>query len=251
MRVKSNILCKFVIGLLLLVVSHGHAQNVAINGSGTAPNGDAILDLSNNTDGGFLLPVMTTNAGITTPTNSLLYYNSTLNCLEDYYSGCSCWQPAFCPCTVAPSTPAAPSGPTPICKNSAYTYSVTAVSNASTYTWQLLGGGGGYFVSNNSTTVTGPSTAQTAEWTANGTYTVEVLASNACGSSVYSAAFVVTVSSSTPPTPSTPGGSSPICTGSAGNTYTVTAVTGASTYNWTFTASAGSFTSGSWTTATN
>src|ERR1700733_10048843 len=108
---KKNILCKILLGLLVITASNAFSQNVAINGSATGPVNSAVLDLSANTTGGFLLPYINTaqmNA-LTSVPNSLLIYNSDNNCIEGYFIGsapiCNCWQVLYCPCTTVPTTP--------------------------------------------------------------------------------------------------------------------------------------------------
>src|ERR1700722_6015244 len=104
---KNKILCKLLLVLLVMAntLAYSQSANVAINATGTAPNADAILDLSNNTNGGFLLPGMATTSGITgTIPNSLLIYNTAVNCIEAYYTPCTCWQAVYCPCSAAAAT---------------------------------------------------------------------------------------------------------------------------------------------------
>src|ERR1700739_4762827 len=110
---ENKILRKITVVVLLLAGAFANAQNVAINSTGAAPNSSAVLDLSANTAGGLLLPYMN-NAQMLllspTASNSLLIYNSTVNCIEAYYTGTASWQPIFCPCSAAPSATGAPSG---------------------------------------------------------------------------------------------------------------------------------------------
>jgi hypothetical protein len=79
--------------ILLVVIIFGTffaatAQNVAINGTGTAPDNSAILDLS-STSKGFLPPRMTVaqRDAILNPATGLVVFNTTTNCLNVYQSG--------------------------------------------------------------------------------------------------------------------------------------------------------------------
>ncbi|MDI6046470.1 LamG-like jellyroll fold domain-containing protein [Flavobacterium yafengii] len=131
--------------------------------------------------------------------------------------------------TVSPATPATPgaiSGANTQCPAlTGQTYSITAVTNASTYNWTVptgwsITGGTG----TNSITVTSGNPGQ------NGT--ISVTATNSCGtSSVRSLA--VSVSPTTPATPGTITGIVTQCPALTGQTYSITAVANASTYNWT------------------
>jgi hypothetical protein len=122
-------------------------------------------------------------------------------------------------CSVSPTTPSVISGTTTICSGSSNTYSVTAVAGATSYTWTLPSGW------------SGTSTTNTINATASATSgDVTVTANNACGSST-----VQTLAITVNPIPSTPGtisGTTTICSGSS-NTYSITAVAGATSYTWT------------------
>ena len=191
----------------------------------TAPAASAVLDI-NSTAGGLLIPRMTTtqqNALTSIAATGLTIYNTTTNCFM-FYSGSS-WQSITCICSGTP--PGAPeflgTPPTTVCKNTAYTYSVSSVSGASSYSWKISPGtpGNGSIVGANTTVaiVTTP--------TLTGTYTIECNDSNSCGASPYSQQVITVV---TPP--ATPGsiiGITPLCQGVSVQTFSVTA---AGTYNW-------------------
>ena len=131
--------------------------------------------------------------------------------------------------TINPTTPGTPGIITGIVTQcpalTAQTYSVAAVTNATTYTWTVPSGwsitsGTG----TNSITVTSGNTGQ------NGNITVT--AGNSCGTSSANT-LAVTVSPATPATPAPITGTSSVCPGITGLTYSITAVTNATTYNWT------------------
>jgi hypothetical protein len=135
-----------------------------------------------------------------------------------------CVTPGSCGSTTvtvntAPATPGSISGTTTVCSGSSNTYSVTAVPGAISYTWTLPGGWTGTSTTNSITTTAGATGGN-----------ITVNATNTCGTSGTSSQSI-TVN----PTPLTPGfiaGTSPICSGSS-NTYSVTAVPGATSYTWT------------------
>ncbi|MCX6232659.1 MAG: plastocyanin/azurin family copper-binding protein, partial [Bacteroidetes bacterium] len=121
-------------------------------------------------------------------------------------------------CT-APTQPLTISGNAAICSGTSNTYSITAVSGATSYTWTLPSGWTG--------TSTNISITATASITAGN---VSVTANNACGSS---AAKTLAVTVNTPPAqPGAITGNISICSGTS-NTYSVAAVSGATSYTWT------------------
>jgi hypothetical protein len=118
-----------------------------------------------------------------------------------------------------PATPGTISGTTTICSGSTNTYSVTPISGATSYNWTLPTGW------------TGTSTTNSISTTASATSgSISVTATNTCGTSA-AASQPVTVMV-IPPTPSTITGTTTICSGST-NMYSVTPVSGATSYNWT------------------
>jgi hypothetical protein len=118
-----------------------------------------------------------------------------------------------------PSTPGAISGTSSICSGSSNTYSVTTVPGATSYTWTLPSGW------------SGTSTANSISTTASSTSgTITVTANNTCGSSAVATLPIIV--NSIPSTPGLISGTSSICSGSS-NPYSVTAVSGATSYTWT------------------
>ena len=131
--------------------------------------------------------------------------------------------------TVNPGTPATPgsiTGTTPQCPAlTGQVYSITAVANATTYTWNVPVGwtitaGAG----TTSITVTTGAAGQ------NGSITVT--AGNSCGTSAASSK-AVTVNPGTPATPGSITGTTPQCPALTGQVYSITAVANATTYTWT------------------
>ncbi|HKR07377.1 MAG TPA: M12 family metallo-peptidase, partial [Bacteroidia bacterium] len=118
-----------------------------------------------------------------------------------------------------PSQPGTISGGTALCQSAVQTYSITAVSGATSYTWTLPSGWTG---SSTSTSIVATASS------AGGSVTVK--ANNACGSSA-----VRTLSVTVTPVPAQPGtisGGTTICQ-SAVQTYSISSVSGATSYTWT------------------
>ena len=132
------------------------------------------------------------------------------------------------PVTVGNSSPASPgaiSGLSIQCPQTAsQTYSITTVNNATSYTWTVPTGwtitaGQG----TDNITVTSGITGENGD--------ITVTAENACGASSASA-LSVTVGNAAPSTPGIISGNASLCEGSTSQTYSVTAVTNATTYTW-------------------
>ena len=122
---------------------------------------------------------------------------------------------------IAPAQPGAITGITAVCNNVAQTYSVTAVPNATTYTWAVPTGwvitaGAG----TTSITVTPSATSGN----------ITVTAGNGCSTSA--ASTLAVTSTAIPATPGAITGATPVCAGSS-QTYGITAVANATSYNWT------------------
>lgn len=111
------------------------------------------------------------------------------------------------------------SGNSNVCQNSTLTYTVPAVTNAMSYTWTLPSGWTGTSTTN-SITVTVGSTGGT----------ISVFASNNCGSTS-TVSLPVTIIS-IPATPGPISGNTNVCSGSS-NTYSISPVSGATSYTWT------------------
>jgi len=118
-----------------------------------------------------------------------------------------------------PAQPGTITGSTSVCQGSSQTYSIGAVSGATSYTWTLPSGWSGNSSSRSITTIPG----------SNGG-TISVTANNSCGSS-----SPRTLSVSVTAIPAQPGtitGSTSVCQGSS-QTYSIEAVSGATSYTWT------------------
>lgn len=158
----------------------------------------------------------------TSNTNSIITFAGTGggNVTVTANNACGPSQIRTLPVTVnlTPGTPGTVSGNTGVCSGSSNTYSVTAVSGATSYSWALPVGWTGSSATNSITATSGASGG-----------TVTVRANNACGSSAMRT-LAVSVNS-LPSTPGTINGNTTICSGSM-NTYTIGAISGASSYTW-------------------
>lgn len=118
-----------------------------------------------------------------------------------------------------PAQPGTISGTTTVCENGLHTYSISAVSGATGYTWTLPA----TWSDNGSTTTS----INTSVGSSGGT--ISVTANNSCGSSS-PRTLAVTVNQ-LPAQPSTISGATTVCQGNA-QTYSVSSVSGATSYTW-------------------
>lgn len=121
--------------------------------------------------------------------------------------------------SAIPASPGVITGNSAVCQNSTNTYSVPAVTGATSYTWTLPNGWTGTSTSNSINVTAGSASGS-----------ILVVATNACGNS--SAATLAVSLNATPAQPGSITGPANVCQGSAG-TYSVVAVPGATSYNWT------------------
>ena len=136
-----------------------------------------------------------------------------------YVDGCGNGSNVSFTVNPLPGTPGAISGTTTPCNGVSTTYSISAASAATSYTWTYSGGG----------TPSGSGTSVTLSPTSSGT--LSVTATNSCGNSSTTTLAITVVS--IPAAPSTPTGTTPVCNGSSGN-YAVTAISGATSYTWSY-----------------
>ncbi len=124
---------------------------------------------------------------------------------------------------AAPATPGAISGTSPICQGTSTSYSISAVANATGYTWGVPAGW-------NITAGSGTTSITVTIGTSSGNVTVT--ADNACGNSaVQTLPVTVTL---IPATPGTITGTTPVCPSTTGLSYSIAPVAGATSYTWTF-----------------
>ena len=129
------------------------------------------------------------------------------------------------------STPLAPgtiSGPTSnVCRKSGNTYSIAAVTGATSYTWTVPSGAS---ITNNS----GTSIKVTYGNSFTGTGNVTVKANNSCGSSAISSLAVSALTLQ----PGAINGAASVCKTQTSVTYSIASVTGATSYTWAITGGA-------------
>jgi hypothetical protein len=143
-------------------------------------------------------------------------------------NGCSAPAPTIYNVTVnpLPGTPGAITGQSAVCAGATgVAYSVSQVSNASSYAWTLPAGatiatGAG----TNSITVNFDATAVSGN--------ISVLAQNNCGNGQPSPSLAVTLNS-IPAAAGTINGDATVCQGSVGVEYSVGAINSATSYTWT------------------
>jgi hypothetical protein len=209
-------------------------------GIGTStPNASAALDVTSTTQG--LLPPRLLGSQITSissPATGLMVFNTTTGCVQ-YYNGTG-WQNIECPCTGTPATPGAISGPSTFCSGSTgNVYTIAAVTGASWYAWTVPPG---------ATITSGNGTTSITVTFGSTSGNITVTASNTCGTSLAST-FAATLTA-IPATPGAITGTTPICTfGQTGITYSIAAVTGATSYTWSVPAGIGTITGGQGTTS--
>lgn len=118
----------------------------------------------------------------------------------------------------APTQPGAITGSSTPCESSNSTYSIAAVAGATSYNWSASNG-----------TVTGSGTSVSVNWGTGTSGSIQVNAQNACGTSTNSTLNVTF--STVPNQPGSISGNANLCSGATG-TYSILAVSGATSYNW-------------------
>ncbi|WP_366186375.1 ice-binding family protein [Flavobacterium ovatum] len=127
--------------------------------------------------------------------------------------------------TPVPATPGAITGKATQCPSlTSQTYSISAVTNATTYNWVVPTG---WTITAGSGTTSITVTTGTAGQNVN----IAVSAQNSCGTSA-AQTLAVTVSAATPATPGSITGTATQCPSLTSQTYSVSAVANATTYNW-------------------
>ena len=121
-------------------------------------------------------------------------------------------------CTEAPEQPDAITGPTEVCNGDEVSYSIAAVSGATSYTWTLPNGWSGNSTSTSITATAGVNSGA-----------ISVVANNACGSSA-AQSVNVTVGSA-PAQPDAIAGNILFCESDTA-AFSVEAVDGATSYTW-------------------
>jgi hypothetical protein len=123
-----------------------------------------------------------------------------------------------------PEAAGAISGPASVCRQSNGTFSVPAIAYATGYTWSATNGA----------TISGTGATRTIYFPTAGTSTISVHGTNSCGDGAVSTFNVAVNTASTPGVAGTITGSSEVCRGGTGYTFTVGAVANATSYIWSY-----------------
>jgi hypothetical protein len=165
----------------------------------------------------------TINSGQGTNSVSIIWGSTggTLSVTANNASCASAAQNATITVTATPAQPGTVSGTAAVCAGSTQTYSISAVSGATGYTWTVPTG---------ATINSGQGTTSISVTFGSTSGNVGVVASNSCGnSSIRNRAITV---NNIPAQPSAISGNTTVCSG-ASNTYSVSTVSGATSYTWT------------------
>lgn len=212
----------------------GSGVTVGLNGSETGVNYQLQIGGTNN--GSPLAgtgSALTFNNLTTAGTYTIVATNASTSCSQTMTGS------AVITTGTAPGSPSAiTASKSPVCQgDNNITYSVTAVTGV-TYTWSYSGTGATISGTSNSISINYPASATSG--------VLSVTATNACGTSAASTVNVTV--NSLPTQPGAFSVSSPtVCQGQNNVAYTIPAVAGATTYNWTYSGS-GTTISGSGTT---
>ena len=164
-------------------------------------------------------------AGRTYATFSLLPGTQSVDVIGTNSGGCSATSNAIA-VTVNPRPDAAGaiSGEVSVCRNVTRPYTIAAIPNATSYTWSATNGA----------TITGSGTTINIGFGNAGTSSITVYGVNSCGNGAPSTINVAVSTSSTPGAAGTISGNNQVCRGGIGYTYTVSPVTNATSYIWTY-----------------
>jgi len=209
---------------LLLLISFTAFSQVKVGENPNTINPSAVLE-AESTNKGFLPPRMTTaqRDAIQNPAEGLQIYNTTTKCVEVFIA--PNWQNMFCGCSSAPANLSyTDNGPLTYCLNAGISpnSASTQASTPSSFTVSPSLPAG--LQLNN---VNGQITGTPTSLSSSANYTIT--ASNACGSTTRVLNIGVITVPATPPTISGP--SAP--TINTSTNYSITAVSGATSYTWT------------------
>ena len=209
---------------LLFLISFTAFSQVKVGENPNTINPSAVLE-AESTNKGFLPPRMTTaqRDAIQNPAEGLQIYNTTTKCVEVFIA--PNWQNMFCGCSSAPANLSyTDNGPLTYCLNVVISPN-SATTQASTPSSFTVSPSlpSGLQLNNVNGQITGTPTAMVSA----ADYTIT--ASNACGSTMRLINISVLNIPSTPPTISGP--SAP--TINTSTNYSITAVSGATSYTWT------------------
>jgi hypothetical protein len=209
---------------LAITVNQLPTQPGSISGTTTVCQGStqtySVAAVSGATSYTWTLPSGWTGSSTTNSISATVGANSgNITVTANNTCGSSTAQTLAITVNTVPTQPGAISGTTTVCQGSTQTYSVAAVSGATSYTWTLPSGWTGSSTTNSISATVGANSGN-----------ITVTANNACGSST-----AQTLAITLTPIPSQPGvisGSASVCAGTT-QTYSVGAVSGATSYTWT------------------
>jgi len=215
---------KTIFTFLLFLLYFTTFSQVKVGENPNNVNNSALFEME-STSKGFLPPRMTTaqRDAIQNPALGLMVFNTTTSCVEVFYG--TFWQSIHCGCSIAPSNLTfTDNGPITFCLNQAIAInsSATQGGNPGLYAVSPVLPAG-LFLNSTSGQITGTPTSISSATD----YTIT--ASNACGSTMRLINISVLNIPSTPPTIS--GLSVPTINTSVN--YSITAVSGATSYTWT------------------
>ncbi len=160
------------------------------------------------------------NSTLTTALNTgdqvQLFITSSNPCTDDFSSN----QITISEKPAAPDTPSEINGATLVCPGISETYSISQVNNAISYQWELPAGWSGSSNTSSITLTTGTTSGA-----------IKVIAIGECGNSEQS--INVNVQPGAPAQPGNISGNESVCPGEE-ETYSITSIANAETYEWTF-----------------
>ncbi|MEI6766474.1 MAG: glycine-rich protein [Bacteroidota bacterium] len=229
---------RFILLLFALIVTSAEniiAQGLSVNTTGAAPDTSAMLDVS-STIKGTLITRMTTvqRNSIALPATGLIIFNT--DCSEfQYYSG-SGWVSILN--SNSTMIAGAISGSALFCSGqTGVSYSVVPVVGATSYLWSVPPGA--VITSGQGTNAISVNFGSTPG-------IISVSVTNGCSTSA--ASVLATTLTTVITTPGAINGLSAVCSGQSGVIYSISAVPGATSYNWSLPAGA-TITAGAGTTA--
>ncbi len=209
----------FLFSAILLLVTQILSAQVAISTDGSDPDPSAMLDVR-STDKGFLPPRMTDEErdAIPNPASGLIIFNTSVLTWQGWnsvswinFDGSSC----------VPAAPGAISGNTVFLPNAAgEVYSISAVPNATSYDWTLP---------SDAVITAGQGTTSITVTFGIEVGNVSVRSLSGCGNSIFTDLAVSCV----PPAPVFLSGNTEVDCYATGEVYTISAVPGATYYEWT------------------
>jgi PKD repeat protein len=123
---------------------------------------------------------------------------------------------------VAPTASFTSAPASPVCTGQTVTYTSTSTGSPTSYSWSFPGG----------TPATSTLANPTVSYAAAGTYNVSLTATNGSGSNTSNQASYISVGAA-PATPGSITGTASVCANTTGMTFSIAAVSGATSYTWT------------------